>query len=692
MRNNDDPGIVRDLDTSQETHPERDSKMALSSVESPLLQSRQFCVPEAVITAVPACASACIETFVQQQYSGACSQKGSLEFLCTTPNNSGLTIGEGGLQCIYSDCTGSDLEDIGVYYICTGIANSLPETLGTITATRDPMAATSTLLYPTSIGTPTSLETASGITTATGSPVVPNPQPSPSSMSLSIFPSSSSSVVSVPASTSAPPTSHTTSSKGLNNAQIAGVSVAGFATVAIACTLLTLLAWLRKRRGQQRRLDRRSMQPDPLPPAASSPVILNTGPQTPVLENFYSNQRFYAQTPADEKRRSFWRKSIKPEEIGVAVSPEVPQKESPASTTSHHTTSHLLPTDPMSPLWPAPLRLSRQQQRPTIPAENSITTAGETKSDPTGLAIRNHNLDLRVPPNQVIERQPVRQQQPPSLSVTNMEARATRQNARMPLTPVYDNGNFQKGQVLGNQRTIPSDEPEQRPRSRASEATEIEEDVTPEQDLFDQPSVPQAPSRISPYPLANILPEYMSMGPQRALQPYSDPHNQSTTSEPDSPIKGLRYPKIPRPAAVSRQAERVARPRAAAGVHTDGRPILLGKQGRSQSDDSHIYTDSSSSQGGYARFRRPGMGQNNQLRRPPDTMNTRKAEYEGQGPFSSHQDPYSNSHAQASSANPQFARPTTPTGPQRVISPPQEELRLTPGITRGGDLYFTVDG
>src|SRR6202044_1933820 len=99
--------------------------------------------------------------------------------------------------------------------------------------------------------------------------------------------------------------------------------------------------------------------PRPSTPAQDSGQAQTTFPDPADLVIGHG-QRYYATPPVEEKRRSFWRKSIKPEEIGVAVSPDMAQDSSPDSFSSQRTASQLLPALPNYGLWPAPLRLSRQ--------------------------------------------------------------------------------------------------------------------------------------------------------------------------------------------------------------------------------------------------------------------------------------------------------------------------------------------
>src|SRR5690348_8307481 len=91
------------------------------------------CVPTSLIEAVPECAVTCVQSFVRNNYKlSSCIDTPSLRLLCTQRTLSGLTIGEGALQCLFSNCLTDDLNNLGVYNICYNIPDSIPETAKTI--------------------------------------------------------------------------------------------------------------------------------------------------------------------------------------------------------------------------------------------------------------------------------------------------------------------------------------------------------------------------------------------------------------------------------------------------------------------------------------------------------------------------------------------------------------------------------
>jgi hypothetical protein len=78
-------------------------------------------------------------------------------------------------------------------------------------------------------------------------------------------------------------------------------------------------------------------------------------------------------------------------------------------------------------------------------------------------------------------------------------------------------------------------------------AFDTDDDTTPEQELD---------KRLKPSMLSPVV--------------ESPVRHRGTFGEPVSPIKGLRYPRVPRPAAIARQAERAPKPRAALQINTTG--------------------------------------------------------------------------------------------------------------------------
>ncbi|OAP54863.1 hypothetical protein AYL99_11311 [Fonsecaea erecta] len=236
----------------------------------------------------------------------------------------------------------------------------------------------------------------------------------------------------------------------LTTPQITGIAIGGAATIIVAVGLLFLQCWIRERQRERRHSQRRSRLIASSPPVnrrSSEKKASRTLQNVETALTLPSNQgRFYApQQPPEEKRRSFWRKSIRPEEIGIAVSPRVPGDHSPVSASSQQSFSRLLPKPLPTVLWPAPLDIEatrerrRYTQRPVSDA-TEFDDEPETKpQEPERVFVDNQTFILEKPPLSKRPRGP-----PPNLRLTALPespAKSAGQRARIPLTPTYDNGN-----------------------------------------------------------------------------------------------------------------------------------------------------------------------------------------------------------------------------------------------------------
>ena len=754
MRNNDYNERTTHSFHADDMYPRKRKRSSSLSDDSLRLPNRDsVCVPDTLITAVPSCAVSCVEEFVQSQYTeSSCSERESLDFLCTTINDSGLTIGEGGLQCVFSNCNGQELENVGVYSICAGVANAVPETATIITATLGGGATMSSASLPSSIPAPSAIQTATAIATDSGSLSVP-PAITQSASSLFGAPatgasrvglSTASTVTSVPAATSGASTT-TTTSHNLSEGQITGIAAAGGGLIVFVVALFAILLCLRRRRRRRRRRSELlPMTPSPHLPPGGFPFAEKAIDAPPTVFQG-SNQRFYAPQQPEQRRRSLWRKDVNPADIGVAISPDLPQDPSPGRSESQTSMSRLLPPLHEKALPPAPLRISRSDLQPAAQPITTPIVPATHQTQVTNFA----SFHSPQPPKKEISSR--RQPPPPIIITTAPESKDENLRAsRLPLTPTYDNGNIQQHQrPVGNNPVLRASSVYD--ENRSSQYTDIEAEITPpENDFTKTLATRPTDSFTSMYPLERILPDYMRNSGLPQLQSQLQPRT-VRWQDPESPIRGLQYPSIPRPAAVSKHAEQVARPRAGQQISTDLRappppPFLAAQPNRFPSDDSYIYTDSNSnsSQRGLPQPDRTYYGAPPQQRHmaprgpysrpppapydvaysrfnrkpPPPGQHARRTQQQRQVlPYPVHtgQLPYYRSDLpppnmrnglppvlRAGVPAPDFRarpppslRPGAPVDPFRGGEPlyvPGEVLRLTPGETRGGDVYFTVEG
>ncbi|KAL9006115.1 MAG: hypothetical protein Q9188_001135 [Gyalolechia gomerana] len=180
-------------------------------------------------------------------------------------------------------------------------------------------------------------------------------------------------------STSASPTAAaaSTSQPVLNKSQIAGVVVGSVAAAGLVFGLVALFFCLRERKRRKRRSSDVSFgndkivvdeprTPSPPPGQATQGMEHRNRAVNFVLPDERQGKGISARRHS--KRWSQWRKSMRLEDIGVAVasSPSNPthphSPTTPMSAGSYETTSQLLPDKPIYSLYPPPLRISSYNQ------------------------------------------------------------------------------------------------------------------------------------------------------------------------------------------------------------------------------------------------------------------------------------------------------------------------------------------
>lgn len=349
---------------------------------------------------VPHCAQQCLESFIAKNFpKNVCRNQQHLDCLCSRKSVSGLTFGEGALQCAASSCTAEVLQDseIDLYQLCKDISSALPNTYGTLTATRASAATvpsktstrTQTMTTPESTAfpspTPSSISASfSGLSTSilpTSIATASVPLSVKSPTSISSLPThstpSSTSIVASQASISPAPTTKPV----LTKPQIAGITVAGVASAALAFGLLFCIFCFRRRRSNKR-LSGSSFGGDKvIETRPGSPTLPPTALQdhedTQHASSFLASERQQASSIPSADDRSRWslsKRNTRPEDIGVAVAHgtdlQSSHDETPISATSQRTTSQLLPDKPTYLLFPprqAQLRVVNPGNDPVSP-------------------------------------------------------------------------------------------------------------------------------------------------------------------------------------------------------------------------------------------------------------------------------------------------------------------------------------
>ena len=455
-------------------------------------------------------------------------------------------------------------------------------------------------------------------------------------------------------------------------------------------------------------------------------------------------QRFYASAPPTDPRRSFWRKSINPADIGVALSPGKVEDASPRSASSEKSVSRLPSKSEWPSTWPAalmhfppPPKSIPGRPGKAVPMFDENVSSGSSNGHPT-LSVH-APYETRLPQLQRQQTQasysrpvnPVPRvsiqapyetkltglQQPiafsrglpavnPENRVYNAErARGAAITGRIPLTPIYDNGNFA---TTPQGRPVPSayrwDTPEsmsqlsrpvvqafsqvssqpqtglnisnataQQPpprkislhRSVASDSTTFEEDTTPEEEVERQLRI--AHSR--------TMDEYLDRFPSRA-------------PEERSPIKDLAYPRVPRPAAVSRQAQEVPRPLAGRKINTaESAPVgvtrgLSRRLELNRAGQSYLFSSSTSSSAGAPSLlaqRRIGQQKDLRIKTPNSAANALNSRWQVS--------------TQPVPPPPAVRKdwPVTALQASSSLKDTSPKARVTPKTNSRGDLYLTVE-
>lgn len=377
---------------------------------------------------VPICAQGCLESFIASNFpSSSCGTPPDFSCLCVSKSASGLTIGEGGLECLFSECPDYELDNtiaFSVYEICINVQGAKPNTHSTLTATSLTLASAtgqvnsatptksgnlsynseSRTVFPgassAALGTSTiittvtrssshfsksaiSLEHALTTTAAPGGNATPITTPLSSTNSAAAAAARSSSAVAVAAAAAKPV---------LTKPQIAGVAVAGVGAAAIAFGLCFLFLCLRRKHskrhsgwsfGGDKIVDSQETTPDMSaiggrefenhPQHSSPPAVVNAPPQRRDL-------RIVTPATSSDDGWNRYQRSMSPEEeTALAVHQPLPKSSNhspvdPITPASHRTYSQLLPDKPTYSLFPPPLRITPR---------NSSAPAGLRPSGPT---------------------------------------------------------------------------------------------------------------------------------------------------------------------------------------------------------------------------------------------------------------------------------------------------------------------
>lgn len=607
------------------------------SLESQV-DSADICLPFELQTAVPGCALDCLQTFISNNYVDLiCSTTADLGYLCRTTTFSGLTIGEGSLQCVISSCLDVDIETQSGYTICDGIVGARPNMAGTITATvsaittllsttEDSMAPasstpvisstsdilstvattevstsatdlptpvptfsvfTSTSSFPMSItdsepATVTSTETSQMTTsTSTSSSVPSSSQTTTPSSAIS---TESRSAVSSSSTATASSTTAATATEGAQKTVLNTGAKAGIITVSvvIAALIIGYLAYVcivRRKDSQKRRSRNFSMLISPTEKydgAGSAPLAVAENTQNSSVSN--SNRRFYSGEAAQENRQSSGpRNFANSPDIGVAMAPSTRVSPERHANLPPTRSSRMSLLSPVSPLQPTQFVQSYPTQQ--------TNRWGPTTTMDEDLEAQNQDVPILGSPRaralaksfsvKSVER-------PAPLRFSKVRPRGdSPPTARIPLTPVYDNGTFEPTIKQVFEPPIVPPSAVQRPNDVQSvNFSRKPPSLTRASRDHEGPFWSQNRRPSDQHPARSVIAaRKQSEASNMSVSVYTEFEDDETPENDENkqlkmpvppmraagrlPLRDLQWPQVPRPASVSKQATKPHSPRAA---------------------------------------------------------------------------------------------------------------------------------
>ena len=396
-------------------------------------------LPPSLAQTIPTCAQGCLESFISSNFpSSSCGTHPTFGCLCVTSSTSGLTIGEGGLECLFSTCPDYDFDNtvaLQVYEVCAGVQGAMPNTHSTLTATSTIVASVTKHVQATPTNSnissfssssrstfPSASSVAFGsntaITTATTSPSPVSKVTSPldyarstNAVSGGVGPSttptavtkittSSTSSNAAATSSSAVPAPVAAAKPVLTHPQIAGVTVACVGAAIIGFGFCFICFCLRRKHSKRKSgwsfggdkiIDSEETTPDMAainarqfehhPQPSSPPTVVAAPPPRRELRLVTPS------TSSDDGWKQYQRGMNTEEDIALAVHPP-PSKSlnhspiDPSTPASHRTSSQLLPDKPTYSLFPPPLRVTPRNSSAPAGLRPSGSTAQRQGNSP----------------------------------------------------------------------------------------------------------------------------------------------------------------------------------------------------------------------------------------------------------------------------------------------------------------------
>ncbi|KUJ18019.1 uncharacterized protein LY89DRAFT_732717 [Mollisia scopiformis] len=376
---------------------------------------------------IPSCAQECFISFLESNFPyDLCGKTPTLNCLCTHNSTSGYTVGEGAVQCIISEdnigfCQGNSSKPTVVtnaYAMCSGEPDALPETHGTITATLIVQTSMPSIVLVAPPATTSSSGSSSTLqTTSSGFKTMTTGLPTASAVKTTSM-SSTASAEAATGTGAATPTS-------LTKSQIVGITVASVGGTAVMLGIVICFAcWRRRKLRRARESDLIPFQLDP--PAHliekkkyhysfRGPVQRIPGGTANGIAAKVPPRAARAAPPVPPRLDTsdplmFSRRSIRPETIGVAISPD--NKGSMAA--QQRRSSRLLPEKPTLKLkmpqqereYTSGLSFSQPVVGPSVMSRQSVATQFEEDIETADTAVNTEDSWTRKSTDRILYNSP----------------------------------------------------------------------------------------------------------------------------------------------------------------------------------------------------------------------------------------------------------------------------------------------
>lgn len=341
---------------------------------------------------------------------------------------------------------------------------------------------------------------------------------------------------------------------------------------------------IRRRENQKRRSQNFSKLASPIERndgPGSGPPAASENPYN--ASNFTTNERFYSAEAVQHNRQSFWRRSLIPSaNIGVAMTPSTrvsPERSVAAVPVQPSGISLFSPVSPLQPKSFGQPHLPQQANRwsPTAAADEDLEAQnqdlrilGSPRTRASGKSTSAKSFS-----SSTVER-------PAPLRFGKLRPRGdSPPTARIPLTPVYDNGTFEPTiRQIFDPPEIPPPVLRQPKDTQSVNFSRKPPSITRVSRDHDGPFWSQNRRPSEQFPVKSVAAaRKQSEASNQSVSVYTEFEDDETPENDENkqlkmpapslraagrpPLRDLQWPQIPRPASVSKQATKPHSPRAA---------------------------------------------------------------------------------------------------------------------------------